>query len=478
MSKSIIKKILLIVIFTSYALCIHEVWILSKFGGLRKQIITIGITFVILLLSLLGLIVLHKKIDKTKMFKYRKSFVAVIMCFIVITVFFAGKIIHAAIPYNGALSWKIDSLLHHKPIPFSEQNIYEDGINKFMADLESKLDLPEKKYIADDFNIEFDQQGQITLVETFLYGQNKKGKDNTFLIYYNAEKDPNNISVDVDGFVNVTYQEEKSLDPMIQILNQIDLKKEMFNFQTNSEVEHYHLSYSGRQRFYAGQKLIPISGNISSDNAVEGFAVTLTPLNQDNILPLIFISEPESISAQAIQQEHQEQQFEIAQQAESWTVDHNDGSVIFSAKDNPQVAWKLNVVNAALGSRYYDLQYTEDGAKTWTTINRDPFDNTAGVASGIEFFDDQYGYIGIAGASGSYSTIFVTRDGGISFQKIDLPLSSMANFPHGTSIEDYKYLSMPVLTQGKLSILVKTEAAESDGFTFVSLDQGVTWQIE
>ena len=60
----------------------------------------------------------------------------------------------------------------------------------------------------------------------------------------------------------------------------------------------------------------------------------------------------------------------------------------------------MEIVDAAAGSRFYDLNQTTDGGKTWTKINEDPFDGTMGVAEGLEFFDSQFGFAGLAGASG------------------------------------------------------------------------------
>ncbi len=76
--------------------------------------------------------------------------------------------------------------------------------------------------------------------------------------------------------------------------------------------------------------------------------------------------------------------------------------------------WRLRVHDAALGSRWYVLDRTNDGGQNWETVNENPFQSQMGVAQGIQFLSDQYGYLSIGGASGSWSQIFVTRDGGVT----------------------------------------------------------------
>lgn len=68
------------------------------------------------------------------------------------------------------------------------------------------------------------------------------------------------------------------------------------------------------------------------------------------------------------------------------------------------------------GSRFYELERSEDGGTTWERINQDPFSGSIGVAEGLLFFDEQFGFAGLTGASQSYSQMYVTRDGGETFE--------------------------------------------------------------
>ncbi len=64
------------------------------------------------------------------------------------------------------------------------------------------------------------------------------------------------------------------------------------------------------------------------------------------------------------------------------------------------------------------LEKSTDAGNQWTRINEDPFDGSAGVAEGIEFFDESFGFIGLQSTSGDGSGIFMTEDGGLSFTEI------------------------------------------------------------
>ncbi|MGX6978265.1 hypothetical protein ACWN8V_03185 [Vagococcus elongatus] len=125
----------------------------------------------------------------------------------------------------------------------------------------------------------------------------------------------------------------------------------------------------------------------------------------------------------------------------------------------------------------------ETGGETWTIKNDNPFSGTGGVAIGIEFFDSSYGYIGISGASGNKSKIWLTRDGGESFTEIQLPMEAVDKLPaegekYGLSIEDYQYLSMPEYDNKSLTIKVMTNSEEDTGILFESLDKGASWKLK
>lgn len=164
---------------------------------------------------------------------------------------------------------------------------------------------------------------------------------------------------------------------------------------------------------------------------------------------------------------------------ESWTINHSDGTLSFLLDDNN--GWRLVIADAAAGSRFYEMEMTVDGGTTWNCMNEAPFGDQYGVAQGLIFFNENFGFAGLTRASQSYSALYITYDGGASFEKIKLPMSEATDLPesgkeYGFTIEDYDYLNMPEKNGDVLTITVTTDAEEYDGIIFQSLDDGVTWE--
>lgn len=58
------------------------------------------------------------------------------------TVYFGGRIVYSAIPYHGALSWRIDAWRRQKHVLLEHDNLFEDGADGFLTDLDTALSLP------------------------------------------------------------------------------------------------------------------------------------------------------------------------------------------------------------------------------------------------------------------------------------------------------------------------------------------------
>ena len=87
---------------------------------------------------------------------------------LVVTLFAGGGIAYAAVPYHGALSWKLDEWQHKKEVSLEHTNLFESGVKGILADLDEKLHLPEELYIANQFQVTFDEDGEIQSIETLL----------------------------------------------------------------------------------------------------------------------------------------------------------------------------------------------------------------------------------------------------------------------------------------------------------------------
>lgn len=137
---------------------------------------------------------------------------------------------------------------------------------------------------------------------------------------------------------------------------------------------------------------------------------------------------------------------EKAKDAERWIVSQITESVYYFLDD--ETGWRLVVTDAALGSRFYVMERTQDGGGSWERVNDDPFDGNIGVAEGLVFFDGDLGFAGLAGASQDHSQLYVTRDGGRTFKPVELPMDTVTELPKpgqalGFSAADYDYCMMP-----------------------------------
>ena len=178
-------------------------------------------------------------------------------------------------------------------------------------------------------------------------------------------------------------------------------------------------------------------------------------------------------------QENVMEQVEEAKSTGSLMIDRNNGTMYFFLDDNN--GWRLVVADAACGSRFYVMEKTTDGGITWERINENPYSGQAGVAEGLIFFDKNFGFAGLAGASQSHSAMYMTRDGGMSFEEIELPMDTVIELPElakecGFTVEDYDYLNMPENNNDILKITVTTDVVETDGIVFLSIDNGFTWE--
>ena len=202
---------------------------------------------------------------------------------------------------------------------------------------------------------------------------------------------------------------------------------------------------------------------------------------QENDTSVEYATKPESIDLGESNQANITEQVDKAKKAESWTTDESNGTMYFFLDE--QNGWRLVVVDAAAGSRFYVMERTADGGDTWERINEDPFDNQAGVAEGVMFFNENFGIAGLAGASRSHSTLYITKDVGRSFDEMKLPMSTVTELPetakkYGFTVEDYDYLNMPQNGVATLTIMVTTDKGDNDGIAFESEDDGSTWKYK
>ena len=474
-----------------YLLFLYQAWYVCQYGGLRRHLLILLISLSGILLSSVLWMIARKKMQQTSQLENKVLLRIEIFLALLGTIYFGGRIIYSAIPYNGHLSWKLDELWKKREVDFVHDNFFEDGIEGILTDLEEKLEMPENLYVVNGFKMSFNETGKVQTLDTFLYGKNKKGTEKTYLITYDRKKDEK-IIVWVNGEANADYNDDMRFEPMLRILEKADSENQVKIWSSILENETYELVYYGRRSFGVMDGLRYLPGDADGDGVdqgsenftqlfnggeIVGFEVSLHMPAVKDITPVRYMMEPEYISQEVLDKE----QMDEVKDVESWTVDQTDGSMYFFLDD--KIGWRLVVADAAAGNRFYQLEKTADGGDTWEMANQNPFGGNLGVTEGLEFFDKNFGFAGLTGASQSYSSLYVTRDGGTTFTELQLPLETVTELPPlakelNFTIENYKYCEMPKKKEDILTIKLLTGAGEIQGIRFESKDNGETWAYD
>ena len=403
-------------------------------------------------------------------------------------------------------------------ITLKHDNFFDDSVAGILEDLDNEIGLPKKIYLVNHFNVTFYATGEIAAIDTFFYGEDENGETRTYLVDYNRKKS-SKMTVYINNYAKTDYEEDMCLTPLFELLGNIKVKEQVDSWAEETKSHTFGISYSGKRAFTSADSLQVINAENTDTNGnsilskveyggeVTGFAVTFSTGGEENTGEIItYIINPKYISAAVLAQQNRREQIDEAKngagndttdntgnadpnavagddEEESgdgtpWTENREDGSVYFFLDSN--TGYRLLVADAAAGSRFYELEMTKDGGQSWNQQNADPFDGNIGVAEGIEFYNENLGVIGLAGASGDYSTLYLTQDGGKTFSMIELSMDEVTELPdtaaeYGFSISDYDYCKMPQQKDGKLTIKVISAVGENDGIVFESTDNGNTW---
>ena len=403
-------------------------------------------------------------------------------------------------------------------ITLKHDNFFDDSVAGILEDLDNEIGLPKKIYLVNHFNVTFYATGEIAAIDTFFYGEDENGETRTYLVDYNRKKS-SKMTVYINNYAETDYEEDMCLTPLFELLGNIKVKEQVDSWAEETKSHTFGISYSGKRAFTSADGLQVINAENTDTNGnsilskveyggeVTGFAVTFSTGGEENTDKIItYIINPKYTSAAVLAQQNRMEQIEKAknssgdvtgdnngnkdngiisgsededgEEATPWTENREDGSVYFFLDSN--TGYRLLVADAAAGSRFYELECTKDGGQSWNQLNADPFCGNIGVAEGIEFYNENLGVIGLRGASGAYSTLYLTQDGGKTFSMIELPMDEVTELPdtaaqYGLEKSDYDYCEMPQQEDGKFKIEVISEQGETDGILFESTDNGNTW---
>lgn len=403
-------------------------------------------------------------------------------------------------------------------VTLKHDNFFDDSVAGILEDLDNEIGLPKKIYLVNHFNVTFYATGEIAAIDTFFYGEDENGETRTYLVDYNRKKS-SKMTVYINNYAETDYEEDMCLTPLFELLGNIKVKEQVDSWAEETKSHTFGISYSGKRAFTSADSLQVINAENTDTNGnsilsqveyggeVTGFAVTFSTGGEENTDKIItYIINPKYTSAAVLAQQNRLEQIEKAknssgdvtgdnngnkdngiisgsededgEEATPWTENREDGSVYFFLDSN--TGYRLLVADAAAGSRFYELECTKDGGQSWNQLNADPFCGNMAVAEGIEFYNENLGIIGLRGASGAYSTLYLTQDGGKTFSMIELPMDEVTELPdtaaqYGLEKSDYDYCEMPQQEDGKFTIKVISEQGETDGILFESTDNGNTW---
>lgn len=451
---------------------------LCMYGGIRRRVPTIaGCGLLLFIWFVLWTLIYHKKF-KCSECRFPKTLFRIIFCMelmvlLTIVVFFGTRIIESGMKYNGKLSWKIDEWIRSKKITLEHNNIYEDGIEGIFEDLETKLDLPEELYLVNQFSVKFNYEGTITDIYSFFYGRDDSGKTRTYLLDYSNRKS-DKMTVWMDGNAGGEYDEADKMQPLFDLMNHVDLKNELSRYNNEQSSCDFELKYFGYREITSSTDLcvldqdgasIPLDSVLTENGKYSGYEFAVYTPDKDGVLVSRYMDGYHRI---IIDESEPEVKYEIGKS----TSVREDGSVYYLI--NESKGWRLVVIDAAAGSRWYSIESTSDGGKNWNRKEPDPFNGELyGVADSIQFLDEQIGFVLMSGASESHSRLYRTTDGGNSFSMVELPIELIdVEIP---DLAEHDYITMPYVENSVLKVSLRLEKYDCGSIYFESKDNGETW---
>ncbi|WP_297632956.1 hypothetical protein [uncultured Clostridium sp.] len=485
MFKTKIKKVIISLIMNPILLIIYWIFFyalasLCQYGRYNNNIyILVGALIGILLITIFTIIRMKKR-EKDELKKKEKlnvwKYISIVII-ILITAFYGFNIYKSGIKYNGKLSWVIERMVNHKSVKFENNNIYKDGVQGIFKDINKKIALPSKLFISTNFTLNYNADGTITSFDTFVYGKNRNGKEQSYLISYDSKKSKD-ITVILNGYANPTYNEDKLLEPLIETVSAIPFDKVEYKFNT----ENYGLVYYGKRDWgnnTTGMVFITRGTKEENLEAVQtpiiGYTVSIfVPGEEEDINPMRFnlINNKEWSKSKT----PPTNSVNNAQNNNEDNTNNAENSKEQSYRTK-EIGYRLDVTAAALGSRSYSLSKTTDSGKSWSIINENPFGDMLGVANGVKFINEQIGFIGLSKNGGTNAYLYRTDDGGKTFKQVNYPTHKIVQ--DGKEVSEFDFPNMPYEKDGVLEMIVGqgSDGDYLDGGTglYESKNQGQTW---
>ena len=205
--------------------------------------------------------------------------------------FYAGW---SAVPYNGKLSWVVQDLKNRRKAALVHNNIYRDGLDGILKDIETRVEFPEKLCLVNSLNLHFAADGTVESLDTFIQGFDSQGNFvDTYLISYNASRS-DKIDIYLHGYGGEpVFDEEKDLEPLLKAMQVIPLEDTVADWRQDT----YGILYYGVRNWgynTEGIRYINPSGTITvpgefPDNEIMGPSISVFCPEDESITPIRYL---------------------------------------------------------------------------------------------------------------------------------------------------------------------------------------------
>ena len=220
-----------------------------------------------------------------------------IIFFLLCTIFGGYYVGLNAVNFNGALAWKINELKTSTTIELENDNFYPTKLDGILDSVKVKMEL-EPYLMTDDLEIEFEKDGTITYIYTYIYGFDQNMKEQSgYLIHFDKTKG-NKVKVhkqDWNGQGTKVYDPNNDLSIVINMLKWIPINDEVKRWSE----EKYAVLYKGIRNWGVtreGIHYIDEKGKAIPSTADPGnYGPTISlyiPGKEDTIIPQRYIFKP------------------------------------------------------------------------------------------------------------------------------------------------------------------------------------------
>lgn len=160
-----------------------------------------------------------------------------------------------------------------------------------------------------------------------------------------------------------------------------------------------------------------------------------------------FDQEQETVPAEdAISAEEADRRF-----IEDYMANHSDSYEKECLVGDGTVRYRMIVLDAALGSRWYGLLKSSDSGETWEVWSREPFD-TMGMGVDFTFLNEEFGFATLMHNGGDSADLYVTENGGKSYEAVVMQ-DYTVTLSDGYTYTPYDYPQMPYEEDGVIYVL-------------------------